>query len=429
MAPIEDITTSKDSSSNGRFSASASTQSSSTPSDCARGAAGVEQLGREVARRDLRAALSGHDRGVAGPGGHVEDAHALADPGRVDEPRAQRKQERLDHRRVVARRPHLAVRAFSSVSAVLDVTEGSLPSVCTPTVTTPGTMSTRHIPIWVYDVPRGKSSDDSGCVQRRGRAAASNRSSTPSPTGSARSTTWCDALGMAQPQVSKHLRVLREVGAVEVRDEGRQRLYRLNGRALKPIHDWVKTYERSWSERFEAAGRRPGRTQTEGARRWQWRVVERRRSPFRPTIRSSSRASSTRRGSSSSRRGPRPSWSRAGGPGKRGGVTSAEIDLRVGGIWRYVMEANEGFEVAFHGEYQEIVPEPAHREPPRCSRACPAPRPSTPSRSPRRTAARTLHVLVQHTSKEHRDGHIESGMEGGMQESMDPLEQVAISLR
>ena len=57
--------------------------------------------------------------------------------------------------------------------------------------------------------------------------------------------------GMAQPQVSKHLRVLREVGAVDVRDAGRQRLYRLNGRALKPIHDWVKTYERSWSERFD----------------------------------------------------------------------------------------------------------------------------------------------------------------------------------
>ena len=58
-------------------------------------------------------------------------------------------------------------------------------------------------------------------------------------------------LGLAQPQVSKHLRVLREVGAVDVRDEGRQRLYRLNGHALKPIHDWVKTYERSWAERFE----------------------------------------------------------------------------------------------------------------------------------------------------------------------------------
>ena len=59
-----------------------------------------------------------------------------------------------------------------------------------------------------------------------------------------------DRLGFSQPQVSKHLRVLREVGAVDVRDQGRQRLYRLNGRALKPIHDWVKDYERTWSERF-----------------------------------------------------------------------------------------------------------------------------------------------------------------------------------
>ena len=58
-------------------------------------------------------------------------------------------------------------------------------------------------------------------------------------------------LGLAQPQVSKHLRVLREVGAVAVREDGRRRLYRLNGRALKPIHDWVKEYERTWSERFE----------------------------------------------------------------------------------------------------------------------------------------------------------------------------------
>lgn len=59
-------------------------------------------------------------------------------------------------------------------------------------------------------------------------------------------------LGMAQPQVSKHLRVLREVGLVEVRDEGRQRMYRLNGEPLKPIHDWVKNYERTWNERFDA---------------------------------------------------------------------------------------------------------------------------------------------------------------------------------
>src|ERR1044071_2616106 len=61
-----------------------------------------------------------------------------------------------------------------------------------------------------------------------------------------------DALGLAQPQVSKHLRVLREVGAVDVREAGRQRLYRLNAQALKPIHDWVKDYERMWEERFEA---------------------------------------------------------------------------------------------------------------------------------------------------------------------------------
>jgi DNA-binding transcriptional ArsR family regulator len=58
-------------------------------------------------------------------------------------------------------------------------------------------------------------------------------------------------LRLAQPQVSKHLRVLREVGAVDVRVDGRQRLYRLNGHALKPIHDWVKDYEHSWSERFD----------------------------------------------------------------------------------------------------------------------------------------------------------------------------------
>jgi DNA-binding transcriptional ArsR family regulator len=61
-----------------------------------------------------------------------------------------------------------------------------------------------------------------------------------------------ELLGLGQPQVSKHLRVLREVGVVDVRDEGRRRLYRVNGNALRPIHDWVKNYERMWSERFEA---------------------------------------------------------------------------------------------------------------------------------------------------------------------------------
>jgi DNA-binding transcriptional ArsR family regulator len=58
-------------------------------------------------------------------------------------------------------------------------------------------------------------------------------------------------LGLSQPQVSKHLRVLREVGAVDVRADGRRRLYRLNGEALKPIHDWIAQYEQTWSDRFE----------------------------------------------------------------------------------------------------------------------------------------------------------------------------------
>jgi DNA-binding transcriptional ArsR family regulator len=59
------------------------------------------------------------------------------------------------------------------------------------------------------------------------------------------------ALGLGQPLVSKHLRVLRKVGLVECRGVGRQRLYRLEGQALKPIHDWVKSYEQSWSQRFD----------------------------------------------------------------------------------------------------------------------------------------------------------------------------------
>jgi DNA-binding transcriptional ArsR family regulator len=58
-------------------------------------------------------------------------------------------------------------------------------------------------------------------------------------------------LGLPQPLVSKHLRVLREVGLVDRRDVGRQRMYRIDGHPLKPIHDWVKSYERSWSERFD----------------------------------------------------------------------------------------------------------------------------------------------------------------------------------
>lgn len=60
-----------------------------------------------------------------------------------------------------------------------------------------------------------------------------------------------EVLGLGQPHVSRHLRVLREVGAVDVRDRGRQRFYRLNSDALRPIRDWLTTYERLWSDRFD----------------------------------------------------------------------------------------------------------------------------------------------------------------------------------
>jgi uncharacterized protein YndB with AHSA1/START domain len=114
--------------------------------------------------------------------------------------------------------------------------------------------------------------------------------------------------------------------------------------------------------------------------------------------------------------------------GRRGEVTSAEIDLRVGGTWRYVMVANEGFEVAFHGVYRELVPNEriVSTEVYEGFPEGEALDTLTLTEADGRT---TLTILVQHSSKEHRDAHIDSGMEGGMQEAMDLLEQVAVSLR
>ncbi len=113
--------------------------------------------------------------------------------------------------------------------------------------------------------------------------------------------------------------------------------------------------------------------------------------------------------------------------GDRGEVTSVEVDLRVGGTWRYVMTANAGFEVAFHGEYREIVPNErivateVYEGMPDASAITTA----TFTEDDGRT---TLTMLVQHTSQEDRDMHINSGMEGGMQEAMDHLEELAVSL-
>jgi uncharacterized protein YndB with AHSA1/START domain len=113
---------------------------------------------------------------------------------------------------------------------------------------------------------------------------------------------------------------------------------------------------------------------------------------------------------------------------KRGEVTIAEIDLRVGGGWRYVMVTDDGFEVAFHGEYREIVPNEriVSTEVYEGMPDAEAVNSATFTEADGRT---TLSILVQHESKEHRDAHIESGMEAGLQDALDLLEQVAISLR
>jgi len=117
--------------------------------------------------------------------------------------------------------------------------------------------------------------------------------------------------------------------------------------------------------------------------------------------------------------------------GHRGEMTVAEIDLRVGGRWRYVMVANGGFEVAFHGEYREIVPNQRIvntevYELPGAADAEGALNTVTFTEVDGRT---TLTLLVQVPTRELRDEILSSGMEVGMQEQMELLEQLAISLR
>ena len=112
----------------------------------------------------------------------------------------------------------------------------------------------------------------------------------------------------------------------------------------------------------------------------------------------------------------------------RGEMTVCEIDLRVGGSWRYAMVADGGFEVGFHGEYLELVPDErivsteVYEGMPDAS----ATNTLTLAEEDGRT---TLEVLVQHQSKEHRDAHVASGMEDGLQDALDLEERVARSLR
>ena len=112
----------------------------------------------------------------------------------------------------------------------------------------------------------------------------------------------------------------------------------------------------------------------------------------------------------------------------RGEMTACEIDLRVGGGWRYVMVTTDGFEVGFHGEYREIVPN-ERLVSTEVYEGMPDGEALDTLTFTEVDGRTTLGILVQHQSKEHRDAHIASGMEDGMQDAMDLLEQVAVSLR
>jgi len=114
-------------------------------------------------------------------------------------------------------------------------------------------------------------------------------------------------------------------------------------------------------------------------------------------------------------------------PGKRGEMTTAEIDLRVGGAWRYVMIAEGGFEVAFHGEFREIVPNERLVNTEVYEGAPPGTGPALVTVELAGDAGRTrLQMLMELEDRETRDAIIESGMEGGLQEGLDLLEEIAI---
>ena len=117
--------------------------------------------------------------------------------------------------------------------------------------------------------------------------------------------------------------------------------------------------------------------------------------------------------------------------GERGEVTSVEIDLRVGGTWRYVMVTPTGFEVGFHGEFREILPDERIVST-EAYEGIPDPDGNASLNTLMLTeedGRTTMTVLVEHPTTEGRDAHINSGMEAGMQDALDLLEEIAVSLR
>ena len=257
-----------------------------------------------------------------------------------------------------------------------------------------------------------------------------------------------DRLGLSQPQVSKHLGVLRAVGLVLVRADGRRRWYRVNGAALKPVHDWARSFERTWNTRLDrlddllaelqSSDRRPPTTGPPTTRNGAPPMntsTHNRHGSAAVTLPSDTEILITRQFDAPSalvfKAITTPELVKRWWGFDTSVWKVCDIDLRVGGSWRYVVgEGDE--EVGFHGVYREID----------------APRRIVSTEAfeglvamgitddPDSVASvntvtleevdgvTTMSTLVQHVTKEHRDGHINSGMEGGMQVSFDRLEDL-----
>jgi uncharacterized protein YndB with AHSA1/START domain len=200
-------------------------------------------------------------------------------------------------------------------------------------------------------------------------------------------------LGLAQPQVSKHLRVLRAVGAVTAREEGRQRRYRIDGYALRPIHGWVSRYEHWWGEMDIPIVRELDAPPDLVYQAWTVPDLVRQ-------------------------------WWSAG----IGDMVTTDIDLRAGGAWRYAMRTGDGAEVAFHGEYREVVPGErlVYTE---VFEDQPDAEALTTVAFAEAAAGRTaLSILVRHASLADRDAHRDY-MTVGLNEALARLERTARSLR
>jgi len=234
-------------------------------------------------------------------------------------------------------------------------------------------------------------------------------------------------LDLPQPQVSKHLTVLRTVDLVRSRAQGRQRLYRINGPALRPVFEWVGTFEHLWNQRLD-------------------RLLEARRARRAPTREET--IMSDRHGSATvtlpteceiliTRIFDTPVdvvfeawttpdlvkrwWASDDAP-----LSVCDIDLRVGGSWRYVQQGPSGTELGWHGTYREIAA-PERLVSTEVFEGFPDAESVNTLTLSEDDGTTTLSVLVRHATRENRDGHIDSGMEPGMQIVLDRLEDLLSS--